>query len=354
MKLDDFIHNTGQWLKGTGAFSNIVMSSRIRLARNLSTLPFPNKARKKELNEILSIIQNAGDGVDYLKKSIFFKINELDNVDKQFLIERHLMSHEHASNPEGKALIVSEEEVLSIMINEEDHIRLQGMSPGMNLQTVWEKVNAVDGDLENQLDYAFSSKLGYLTACPSNVGTGLRASVMLHLSALKLLNEIEPLIKGLDKIGLAVRGLLGEGTEAHGNMFQISNQATLGETETVIIERLVQVVNEVVRHEENARTRLMQNRKTYVFDQIGRAFGILMHARVLSSREALDLLSGLRLGIDFNIVKHLTVVQINEIMILTQPGHLQKIVGRVLGPNERDEVRAQLVHDKLSHVKMMG
>ncbi|MCA9398531.1 MAG: ATP--guanido phosphotransferase, partial [Candidatus Omnitrophica bacterium] len=190
MKLDDFINKTGQWLRGTGNYSHIVMSSRVRLARNLNKLPFPNKANKKELIDVLATVQTAMDRADIFKKSTLFKISELDNVDKQFLIERHLMSHEHASNPEGKALVVSQEEILSVMINEEDHLRLQVMHSGLNLDECWAIVNNVDDILSEKLDFAYSIPWGYLTACPTNTGTAMRGSVMLHLPALVMTKQI--------------------------------------------------------------------------------------------------------------------------------------------------------------------
>src|SRR3989338_6215319 len=200
MKLDDFIHNTGQWLKGTGDHSEIVMSSRIRLARNLNTIPFPNKARKKQLNDVLSVGHQAAGNIDYLKKSLFFRINELDNVDKQFLIERHLMSHEHASNPEGKALIVSEEEVLAVMVNEEDHLRIQVMQSGFNLDETWNIADTIDDALSQKLDFAFSLHWGYLTACPTNTGTAMRGSVMLHLPALVMTKQINKVLSAISKL----------------------------------------------------------------------------------------------------------------------------------------------------------
>jgi protein arginine kinase len=236
------------------------------------------------------------------------------------------------------------------MINEEDHLRLQAISPGMNLPAVWDRVNALDTELESRLEYAFSPQLGYLTACPSNVGTGLRASVMMHLSGLRLTNEIQAVVKGLGKLGIAVRGLLGEGTEAHGNMFQVSNQGTLGEAEDAIIEGLIEVVAELTQHEQNARARLMEGRRTYVLDQIGRAYGVLSHARVLSSQEAIDMLSALRLGLELKLIDGLSISGLNEIMLLTQPGHLQKMAGHPLGPEERDELRASTVKRELGNV----
>jgi len=346
--VDDLVRNPGAWLsmeRDTG----IVISSRVRLARNVKGALFPGWAGEEEsvrlYRDVLKALQRVSSVVD----PVFLDMAGLDPVDREVLKERHLISHEFAEKGAGSGLVVSGDEDIAIMINEEDHIRLQSISPGMNLPGVWEKINTVDSELEDYLEYAFSPRLGYLTACPSNVGTGLRTSAMMHLCGLKLMNEIEPVIRGLDKIGFTVRGLQGEGTEAYGNMFQVSNQITMGEKEEAIIERLVEVVRQVTRYEQNARTRLMEGKKTFVLDQIGRAFGVLLHAQALSSREAVDLLSGLRLGVEFGIVRNLTVTGVNEIMLLTQPGHLQKMAKKALDPEERDEVRASIVREKLKN-----
>lgn len=353
MIIDDLLKNSGSWLS-MGNDTGIVISSRVRLARNIREFAFPGRADKQECIRLCDRLREVCGNAQTLADPLFLDMNVLSPVDREVLKERHLISNELAGKGPGSGVVFTGDEQIAVMINEEDHIRLQAIRPGMDLQAAWETVNAVDSELESHLDYAFSPRLGYLTACPSNVGTGLRASVMMHLSALKLLGEVDSVIKGLDKIGLAVRGLLGEGTEAYGNMFQISNQTTLGETENAMIGRLVQVVNELIRHEQNARARLMDGKKTYVFDQIGRAFGVLVHACVLSSEEALDLLSALRLGVEFNIIRNLPLVRINEIMILTQPGHLQRISGNVLSPQERDEARARIVKEKLADVELMS
>jgi protein arginine kinase len=231
------------------------------------------------------------------------------------------------------------------MVNEEDHLRLQALRPGLQLKELWAEINDLDSQIAQHIHYAFSSSLGYLTACPTNVGTGLRVSAMLHVPGLRLINEIDPIVKGLTKIGLAVRGLQGEGTEASGNMFQISNQMTLGESESVIIDRLERIVAEVAQHEANARIRLQEQRGAYVEDFVGRAYGILCHARVLNSREALDMLSALRFGCELDMIKGLQVAEVNRLVLYSMPGHLQKSEGRIIPPDERDYVRARLVRE---------
>lgn len=353
MIIDEMVRRPGSWLS-TRDDTGIVISSRVRLARNLKGARFPGWAGEQECVELCARLRHVFSNLTSIADPICFDMEKLAPVDKDVLKERHLISNELAAKGAGSALIVARDEHVALMINEEDHLRLQAIKPGLDLKAVWEQIDGVDSELEKELDYAYSRRLGYLTACPSNVGTGLRASVMMHLSGLRLLNEIEPLIRGLEKIGFAVRGLLGEGTEANGNMFQVSNQSTLGENERTIIDGLTEIVMEVARHEQNARERLMESRKTYVLDQIGRAFGILTHARVLSSDEAIDLLSGLRLGVELDMLENLTVVGINAIMLLTQPGHLQKMSGKALGPRERDEARAEIVCNKLKDVIIRG
>ncbi|MCK5259618.1 MAG: protein arginine kinase [Candidatus Omnitrophica bacterium] len=347
MKLDDFIYNTGQWLKGRGAFSNIVMSSRIRLARNLAEKPFPNKARKKELNEILATVINATENIEFFKKSILLKINELDNVDKQFLIERHLMSHEHAGNPEGKALIVSEEEVLSVMINEEDHLRLQVMQSGFNLDETWEIANTIDDALSQKLDFAYSLHWGYLTACPTNTGTAMRGSVMLHLPALVMTKQINKVLAAISKLNFASRGFYGEGTQASGNFYQISNQVSMGHAELDVLQNISGLIRQVIEQEEQSRQALLVQNKPMLEDKIFRSYGVLKNAHIISSQETVELLSMVRLGIDLDIVKDVDRNAINELYIMIQPAHLQKIEGKKLSASERDTKRASLIREKI-------
>ncbi|MFH0878757.1 MAG: protein arginine kinase, partial [Lentisphaerota bacterium] len=275
-------------------------------------------------------------------------------LDKFILFERHLISREQTEKGRGSGLVASRDERLAVMVNEEDHMRMQSMRPGLDLLQTWKSLDEVDDYCEKRVRYAFSTRLGYLTACPTNVGTGMRASVMLHVPGLVLMNEINPIVKGMGKIGLAVRGLWGEGTEAIGNMFQVSNQISLGENEADIIRNLEQIVLEIVEHERNARARLAEKKDSVVKDHVGRAYGILAHAHILSSKEALDLLSGLRLGIDLGIFKDMNRQVIDELLLLTQPGHLQKVVGKKLKPKDRDIARARLVRKKLAEAEGRG
>lgn len=351
MVTDDVVKNAGAWLS-VGADDGIVISSRIRLARNLKDRTFPEWSTDEDCAEVMDRIRAACEAPGTLTAPVFLDISKLAPVDREILRERHLISSDLAEGAPGSGLILAEADHVAIMINEEDHLRMQVIVPGKNISGAWDRINAVDSALEQRLDYAFSMKLGYLTTCPSNVGTGLRASVMMHLPGLKLMREIDRVIKGLDRIGFAVRGLLGEGTEAHGNMFQISNQITLGNSEESIISELGGIVDEIVMHEQNARARLVESEIECVHDEVGRAFGILMNARIISSQEALNLLSNLWLGIECGLVRGLTVQRVNEVMLLTQPGHLQKMMKKLLEPGERDEVRARVVRQKLKNVNL--
>ena len=293
--------------------------------------------------QIVQAFDQVGDGAKFLR----WRMDELDSLEREILFERHLISSELIERKAGSGLFISEDECRAVMVNEEDHIRLQSLQPGLGLHKALDEADALDNALEESLSYSFSTKLGYLTACPSNVGTGMRASVMLHLPGLCLTDEIKPVVNAVSKIGLAVRGLWGEGSEAAGHMFQISNQITLGKTEPEIIAHLEQIVLEVIEHEKNARLRLMETQELRVRDHIGRAYGILAYAEMMSSNEALDLLSGLRLGADLSLTSDISRREIDRLLIQIQPAHLQKAAGAVLSPEERDGKRAQLIREFL-------
>ena len=346
MKVDDLLRKPGAWLK-RGSRDDVVVSSRVRLARNLAERLFPEWAGEDERRRIWDEVSGVICGLPQLHGGLCVETSEIDEVSRRFLFERHLISRELIRKRRGSGLVVRGDETLAVMINEEDHLRLQSMRPGLSLGRTLSMVNALDDAVAAEFTYAFSRRLGYLTACPSNVGTGMRASVMLHLPGLVLMNEVEPIVRGLTKIGLAVRGLWGEGTEISGNMLQVSNQVTLGVKEDEIAVNLEQVIMEVVEHEHNARLRLMEQRGEVLRDHVGRAYGILSNAHLVSTGEALDLLSGLRLGVDLGILKDIRRETIDELMVLTQPGHLQKLAGRRLKARERDRVRADLIRRRL-------
>ena len=349
MRLEDFINNTGQWLKGTGVHANIVMSSRVRLARNLNKRPFTNKATKKDLAEVMDTIKAAIDQTDYLKDSYLFKIVELDNVDRRFLIERHLMSHEHATNPEGKGLVVSKEEIMAVMINEEDHLRIQVMQSGFNLDETWQIMNKIDDQLSEKLDYAFQPNWGFLTACPTNTGTGMRGSVMLHLPALVMTKQVNKVLAAISKLSFTTRGFYGEGTQAIGNFYQISNQVSLGHSEEDIIQNINGLIRQVIEQEEQARQALLVQNRPMLEDKIFRSLGILKNAHIISSQETVELLSMVRLGVDLGFIKDVDRKAVNELFIMIQPAHLQKLEGNKLTMAERDTKRATLIRQKVGN-----
>jgi protein arginine kinase len=347
MYLNDFINQTSEWLKGTGPNSNIVMSSRIRLARNLEKSAFPNRANKKQSEENLIKIKAAIQKINLLKKSLYLNLNDLDNIDKQFLIERHLMSREHALRPDNKSVIISEEEIVSIMINEEDHLRIQVMRSGFDLFGAWEIIDRIDNELSEKLKFAYLPEWGYLTACPTNTGTGMRGSVMLHLPALVMTKQINKILTAIAKLSFTTRGLYGEGTQASGNFFQVSNQVSLGHSEIEILENIRGLIKQVIEQEEQARKILLQEHRQFLQDRIYRALGTLRNARIISSQETIELLSMVRLGIDIGIIRDLDRKLINELFIIIQPAHLQKIEGKKLTAEERDVKRAKLIREKL-------
>ncbi len=347
MKIDDLITHTGEWLKGTGPQSHIVMSSRIRLARNVEKIPFPARANKKDLAEIVRITKDAFESSEYFKNAMLLKINELDALDQQFFIERHLMSHDHAATSEGRAILISKEEILSIMINEEDHLRIQVMQSGFDLRETWKIINMIDDILSAKIPYAYDSSWGYLTACPTNTGTGIRGSVMLHLPALVMTKQINKVLEAIAKLSFTSRGFYGEGTQATGNFFQISNQVSLGHSEEDILQNINGLVRQIVEQEEQARQALLVQNRSVLEDKISRSYGILKSAHIISSQETVDLLSMVRLGIDVGVIKNVSKQTVNELFIMIQPAHLQKIEGKKLDPLERDVKRASVIREKL-------
>ncbi|MCM8779325.1 MAG: protein arginine kinase [Candidatus Omnitrophica bacterium] len=350
MNLDDLLVRLGEWLKGEGPNSEIVMSSRIRLARNLDRIPFTHWADKKEKENVLEALKNALKENEFLQGGIFLLMKEIDELDRVFLLERHLVSHEFIQKPDSKAVVISTNEVVSGMINEEDHLRLQVMQSGFNLRGALDISQRIDQFLSERLNFAFSSEWGYLTACPTNVGTGLRASVMLHLPVLVFTKQINKVIQAITRLGLTARGFYGEGTEATGNFFQISNQVTLGQREEDIVDNLERIIRQVVEYEQNARQMVMSQERERITDRIRRAYGILKNAYIISSNETIELLSQVRLGVDLGIIKDIDRRQLNELFIFIQPAHLQKLEGKKLTAQQRDVKRAQLIRSKLGVV----
>src|SRR6266702_4488153 len=350
MDVHAFLSPPADTARRKGPFDRIVMSSRVRLARNLKEAAFPGWAKKPERVRLLELIRPAVEALPDMKDAFSEAMDSLSTLDKQILVERHLISREHAAKSAGSGLILNREETLCFMINEEDHLRMQALRPGLQLRQAWTAIDQADSLLERKLDYAFSPELGYLTACPTNIGTGIRVSAMLHLPGLVLGEQINPIIQSVNKLGLAVRGLYGEGTEALGNEFQVSNQMTLGETETTIVERLDKVLSQIIEHEENARQTLLEKKTKTVFNHIGRAYGVLANAHIISSKETMNLLSLMRLGVDLGLFTGVDRSLVDELFILTQPAHLQKQHSEKLSAEERDLLRADMMRARLKNI----
>jgi protein arginine kinase len=347
MKFANVMSTPGEWLRGEGPHHQIVISSRVRLARNLRNRAFPGWGKKPARIEVLELIRPRVEELPEMQDSFSEVLQDLSALEKQVLVERHLISREHAAKGVGSAVVMNRRQTLSIMINEEDHLRMQSIRSGLQLKQAFKLVDKVDSALEGKLEFAYDNKLGYLTACPTNVGTGMRASAMLHLPGLVLSELINQVIQAVSKIGLAVRGLYGEGTEAMGNLFQISNQTTLGEKEEEIIARLSKVIETIIEKEHDARQVLIQKRSNTLWDQIGRAYGVLTYAHAMSSKEALNLLSIMKLGVDLGAFPEDRRLPIDELFIDTQPAHLQKSSQRKLNAEERDHLRAQIIRERL-------
>lgn len=351
MRINDLINHTSEWLRGTGPNSDVVISSRIRMARNLDKVVFSHRSTKKGAEQVLDTIGQAISKVSYLKKSMIFHLSDLGSIDRQFLVERHLMSLELAKSSNSKSVVIDEQEIISIMINEEDHLRIQAMQSGFNLFEAYSIINQIDDNLAKHLSYAFSPEWGFLTACPTNTGTGMRGSVMLHLPALVMSRQINRVLSAVAKLSFTTRGLYGEGTQASGNFFQVSNQVSLGHSEEEILQNLNGLIRQLIEQEHQAREALLTQNHSLVEDRVWRAYGILRSAHIISSQETIELLSMVRLGIDLGIIKDIDRGTVNELFILIQPAHLQKIENRKLSSQERDLKRGELLRVKITKLK---
>jgi protein arginine kinase len=351
MRFTTLIRNPADWMKGSGPHSDVVMTSRVRLARNLRTYSFPGYCIEKQRIELYDMVRPYVESLHELRDGFREHYVNLSKIRKQVLVERHLISREHAARTLGCGVLVDRKQSLSIMINEEDHFRIQGIRPGLNLRSAYQIVDKADSALESVLPYAFDPNLGYLTACPTNLGTGMRSSVMLHLPALVIGEQISQVMKAVNKMGLAVRGLYGEGTEALGNLFQISNQHTLGEKESDIIEQIEKVIEGVVLTEMNMRNKLFEDQTIKLKDQIGRAYANLRYAYLLTSKEALNCLSLVRLGVDLDIIPNCDRSILDMLLLEIQPAHLQLTASRELNPHERDVLRAEVTRARLDSIQ---
>ncbi|RXZ81446.1 protein arginine kinase [Paenibacillaceae bacterium] len=338
------------WMKDDGPDSEIVISTRIRIARNLRHRPFPMLATNQQSREVMEELLAAVDTSKLEQSDTYekFILADLNELEKRVLVEKHLISPSLANESRGAALVLNKSESVSIMINEEDHLRIQCLYPGFQIKRAWELASSIDDQFEQEVDYAFDERHGYLTSCPTNVGTGIRASVMMHLPALVLTQQINRILSAITQVGLAVRGLYGEGSEAVGNLFQISNQITLGQSEEEIIDNLHGVAHQIIEHEKAARERILAESLIRVKDRVHRSYGILSHASVMDSKEAAQRLSDVRLGIDLSLIQNLSPQVMNELMVLSQPGFLQQVFNEKLSAEERDIRRADLIRGYFS------
>lgn len=333
------------WTEGKGQHPEIVLSSRVRLARNLAQFPFPLKQTEASANAVLERLEKALENSNELK---LYRLVDIPKLERQALVEKHLISPEHAEKSENKGVIVNSQGSVSIMVNEEDHLRIQCFASGLELDALWPEADKIDNEIEKELNYAFDEQYGYLTCCPTNLGTGMRVSVMMHLPGLVLTKQAGVIFSQLAKLGIVVRGLFGEGTDAHGNLFQISNQITLGQDETEIVESISSVAKKVVSQEQTARNYLVKNAGPLIEDKARRAYGILTNAKIISSEEALSLISDLRLGTAVGMIDELNLKTINELYLLCQPGYLQVLAKGHMESQDRDIKRAEVIKEKLA------
>lgn len=351
MSMDEILRRPfSQWMEGTGPSADIVLSSRVRLARNIDELPFPHRMSEEQGKQVLDVVGEAVARINRsreLGKLEMTPLASLTPLDRQVLVEKHLISPQLAQDARHAGVILRQDESISVMVNEEDHLRIQCLCSGLQLEEAHALAGRVDDALEQTVGYAFDEQRGYLTACPTNVGTALRASVMMHLPALVMTNQIGRVLTAISQLGLAVRGLYGEGTEAIGNIFQISNQITLGQTEEDIIANLKGVTRQIIDQERAARDALLKGTRDQLEDRVCRAYGLLGNARIMSSEEAMRLLSDVRLGIDLGLLPNLAPRALNELLVVTRPGFLHKLANQELTPFERDLKRASLIRERL-------
>ena len=345
---EHFPHILGEWLKGSGPESDIVISTRVRFARNIRGFPFTGRADEAQRRDVLKLIENALTEVHLDRSVVTLELQDLPEIKRDVLVERHLISRELANGEGPRGVTFGRGEMLSIMINEEDHLRLQWIKSGFDVDRAYHALCKIDRALEKVVPFATSERYGYLTACPTNVGTGMRASVMVHLPALTLKENIDQVFKAAQRMNHAVRGLYGEGTRAFGDMYQISNQTTLGRSQESIVEAIKAIVLKIIEFERQRRGQLYTEDRSFVEDKVLRSLALLRSARRLNVQEMMSHLSMLRLGIDLGIITDIPPSVVNELFILGQPSHLQEREGHPLPAAERDTLRAGLVRSRLA------
>jgi len=346
------------WLDASGPEGHIVLSTRIRLARNLQGHPFSGRATDADRDVVFDRVISVGRGTPALRDAAVFRLDQMERLERQLLHERHLVSKELAGlEPNGrvrKAAALFTDGQLGIMINEEDHLRVTSLLSGFSLSDGYGDLERLDQELGTRLAFAYHTEFGYLTACPTNAGTGLRASVLIHLPGLVLTKEIAKVLQGLSQVGLTFRGLYGEGSEVVGNFFQLSNQTTLGKSEDDLIDHLGKIVRQVIEYEEKARQVLLRDAPMVIADKVWRAYGLLRYARSLSFEETMNLLSGVRLGVGLNLIPELSVYILNKLLVFTQPAHLAQLEGRPLTDPDLPVIRAAFVRRELETEQARG
>lgn len=354
MNIEHFLSNNAPlWMCGEGENADIVLSTRIRLARNLHNTKFPMLLSAEEAEQVNEQVLKALMSVDEENFHFsYFPMQQLTKLQRQILVERHLISPNLANREQAASVFLTEDEGISIMVNEEDHLRIQCLASDLQLMESYQKASALDKHLNKQLSFAYDDQFGYLTNCPTNVGTGLRASVMMHLPALTMSKQMNKINHMLVRLGMAVRGIYGEGSENTGSIYQISNQITLGKSEIEILEELQSIVEQIIQRERHARQQIVQRAPIVLEDRLFRSLGTLRYARILTSEEAANCLSDVRLAVNLHLIEDISTHALNECMMLIQPGMIQQYVGTTLAPTERDQYRAKLLQNKLAEEKL--
>lgn len=348
--MDDKVRKSDQWLDRSGPEEHVVVSSRARYARNLPRVPFPMRARAEELRGVADRVSEALKDSSRFRNGFTFDLTQIHAIERNYLKENHLISSEMEKGGPSRMIFLGDDVRVAVMVNEEDHLRMYALEPGFQLPTVLNRLVELEDEMQQRLNFAFSPQFGFLTACPTNTGTGLRASVMAHLPGLSAMKQMPDVIKNMPQQGLTVRGFYGENSENQGDFFQISNEVTLGKSEQEIVQTLTEKVEQIIEREENARRTLFEQNRTHLDDEVYRAWGILLNARVITSQEAVQLLSRLRYGIDRGYFGRLGHTDLNKLIIEVQPGHLQVIEGAVVGVEARDVLRANLLRKRLGEL----
>lgn len=347
MKAKAIIDHPLEWTHGRGEKGHVAISSRVRLARNLKDLPFPHRCTSEQLDRVVEVVRESVAASALLKGAVSWCIDDMDALSRQVLVERHLISPVFSSGGRGRLVFVDGKGILSLMVNEEDHLRIQVMLGGLNLSESCRIAESMDRSLESA-GFAYDSSLGYLTACPTNTGTGMRASVMVHIPALERQKRVGALVRECSKVGISVRGTYGEGSQAQGGFYQISNQVTLGFSEEDLVDKVSSVASQVVAEEEKARVVLSRKMGAGLEDRMWRAWGALRYARSMSGKEALGHLSLVRMGSEMGLLPRLTSEEWNLLVLAIQPGHVQSVDEEKKQPGERDLIRAGLIRSALA------